>query len=352
MRILKLGIIGQGRSGHDIHAQWLKLMTDKYKIVAVADPLEDRQAQAREEMGCEAFPDLATMLEKCPDLDLVVNAAPSEFHIPLTEQVLDAGFNVISDKPFGRKASDVDRLIAKAKKVKKLLAIFQQSRYAPSFQKVKELCESGVMGRIVMVKVFYNGFARRWDWQTLRKHDGGSLLNTGPHPLDQMLHFIGRDAMPNVLCMMDSANSYGDAEDHVKLILTRKGRPTIDFEVSSCSNFNPYTYQVYGTRGSIAGTTKHLDWKFFKEEEAPEQKLIDAPMANRAYCSEKLVWHEGSWDIPQEAENLFRFMTIKIYSNVYDALCSGAELEVKPEHVRQQIAIMEEAHRQNGSYKD
>jgi len=350
MKTLKIGIIGQGRSGRDIHAQWLKTMPEKYKIVAVADPLEDRQAQAREEMSCDAFPDLAAMLKGRPDIDLVVNAAPSEFHIPLTEQALDAGFNVISDKPFGRRAADVDRVIAKSKKAKRLLAIFQQARFAPYFQKVKEVCESGVLGRVVMVKVFFNGFARRWDWQTLRKHDGGSLLNTGPHPLDQVLHFIGRDAMPEVLCVMDSANSFGDAEDHVKLVLTRKGRPTIDYEVSACSNFNPYTYQVYGTRGSLAGTQTHLDWKFFKDEEAPAQKLIEGPMPGRAFCSEKLSWHEGSWDVPKEQENQFQFMTTSIYSNVYDALCSGAELEVKPEHVRQQIAIIEEAHRQNGSY--
>jgi len=73
-------------------------------------------------------------------------------------------------------------------------------------------------------------------------------------------------------------------------------------------------------------------------------------MPGRTFCSEKLSWHEGSWDVPKEQENQFCSMTVQLYSNVYDALCSGAELEVKPEHVRQQIAIIEEAHRQNGSY--
>ena len=61
---------------------------------------------------------------------------------------------------------------------------------------------------------FSSGFARRWDWQTMRKHYGGNLLNTAPHALDQALQLFGTDARPKVTCAMDRANSFGDAEDH------------------------------------------------------------------------------------------------------------------------------------------
>ena len=292
------------------------------------------------------------MLAARPDLDLVINASPSDLHIPLTEQCLDAGMNVVCEKPFGCKASDIDRLLAKSKSRGVFLGVFQQSRFAPYFQEVKRVCESGVLGRIVMVKIFFNGFARRWDIQTMRKHLGGNLLNTGPHPLDQALHFIGRDEMPSVLCVMDSLNSFGDAEDHVKLLLTRKGRPTVDLEISSCTHFNPYTYQVYASRGSLAGTMTHLDWRYFNPEEAPQQVLTEAPMPNRAYCSEALKWHEGSWETPDEAKSdAFDYMSTRFYANIHDVLTNGAEPVVKVEEVRQQIAVMEEAHRQNPNVK-
>jgi len=242
---LKVGIIGQGRSGKDIHAHSLTLMPDKYEIAAVVDPLEDRCEKARQEFKCEAFKTIETMLEKRRDLDLVVNATPSHLHLPVTEQVLKAGFNVLCEKPFGRCVADVDRVIATSKKVGKTLAVFQQSRFAPYFQQVKTVVDSGVLGRIVMVKIAFNGFARRWDWQTIRKMDAGNLLNTGPHPLDQALHFIGRDAMPEVFCTMDNVHTLGDAEDHVKLILRRKNRPTIDLEISSCCAYNPYRFVAF-----------------------------------------------------------------------------------------------------------
>ncbi len=353
MKKLKVGIIGQGRSGKDIHAHTLVLLPDEFEIAAIADPLEDRCEIARREFHCETFSTWEGMLAKRRDLDLVVNATPSPLHLPLTEQILNAGFNVLCEKPFGRLVADVDRVIATAKRTGKTLAIFQQSRYSAYFQQVKAVVDSGVLGRIVMVKIAFNGYARRWDWQTLRKMDAGNLLNTGPHPLDQALHFIGRDAMPEVLSIMDNVNTFGDAEDHVKIILTRKGRPTIDLEISSCCSYNPYTYVVYGSRGSLAGTMNHLEWKYYKESEAPQQHLITGPMPNQSYCSEPLVFHEEKWDAPEEAaKNLFDFMSVRFYRDLHTSLVTGAPLVISHEEVRQQIAVIEEAHRQNGTYAD
>lgn len=351
MKRLRVGIIGQGRSGKNIHAHTLNLLPERYKITAVADPLADRQESARRDYQCQAYSSLAEMLRSCPDLDLVVNAAPSHLHIPLTEQALKAGYNVLCDKPFGRRWKSVGRLANLAAAKHRTLAVFQQSRFSPYFQQVKSVVESGLLGRIIMVKIAFNGFARRWDWQTLRCFDGGNLLNTGPHPLDQALHFIGRDAMPEVLSIMDNVNTFGDAEDHVKLILKRKGRPTIDLEISSCCSYNPYVYVVYGSRGSLAGTMNHIEWKYFRESEAPSQKLIREPMPHLGYCSEQLPFHEGKWDAPEESvANLFDYMATRYYNNLHDTLTQGAPLEVTLDQVRQQIAVIQEAHRQNRSY--
>ena len=69
-------------------------------------------------------------------------------------------------------------------------------------------------------------------------------------------------------------------------------------------------------------------------------------------AAEKLVLHEKKWDAPEEAvKNLFDYMATRYYRNLYDVIVSGATPEVTLAQVRQQIAVMEEAHRQNGSYK-
>ncbi|HEY3297290.1 MAG TPA: Gfo/Idh/MocA family oxidoreductase, partial [Armatimonadota bacterium] len=297
MKKIKVGIIGQGRSGYGIHTSSLRLMPDQYAVAAVADPLEGRCDDAVKEWHCDAYSDYKEMLKR-DDLDLVVNATPSYLHVPLTLEIMDAGHNVLCEKPFARKVADVDKMIAKSKETGKLLAIYQQSRFAPYFQQVKKVIDSGVLGRIVTVKIAFNGFSRRWDWQTMQDFHGGNLMNTGPHPLDQALQLFGTDIMPKVTCIMDSANSAGDAEDEVKLIMHGEGRPTIDLELSSCCAYPKYTYQVYATNGGLTGNMDHIDWKYFIPSEAGEMTLIPEPMPARSYCTEQLKWYEESWDYP------------------------------------------------------
>lgn len=350
MRQVRVAIIGQGRSGHNIHGYSLSRKQDKYKIAAVVDLLEDRRKKAEQEYHCDVYDDYRSLFGR-KDLDIVVNSTPSYLHVPVTLDLLQHGFNVLCEKPAARRAEDIDMLIRESKRSGKMLAFFQQSRFAPYFLKVRGVIDSGVLGRIVQISIAFNGFARRWDWQCVQEYNGGNLLNTGPHPLDQALQLFGTDIMPDVKCIMDNANCFGDAEDYVKLLLTGPGRPVIDLEISSCCAYPCFTYSVQGTNGGLKGSMEHMDWKYFKPEEAPEQKLIRTPLSDSdgspAYCSEKLKWYEESWDVPADEADLFTTISSRYYEMLYRSIVDGAPLEVKPEEVRQQIAVIEECHRQN-----
>jgi len=341
---VRVGLIAYGRSGRDIHAGHIK--TDpRYEIVAVTEVLAERRAEAKKELGCDTYDHHREMIER-DDLDLVINTTPSHLHVPVTLDVLKAGHNCLCEKPLARKAAEVDRLIAASKKAKKLLAIYQQSRFAAYFQQVRKVIDSGVLGRIVMIKIAFNGYARRWDWQTLQEFNGGNLLNTGPHPLDQALVLFG-EGMPKVTCVMDRCNTFGDAEDHVKVLLTGKGHPTIDLEVSSCCAYSPYVYQVYGTNGGLAGGMGELNWRYFNPKAAPKQKLIRTPLPGRVYCREKLRWIEKTWTVPERKSDLFASTGAQFYHHLYKTLVDGAPLVITPEQVRRQIAVIEACHRQN-----
>lgn len=177
-QILKAGIIGQGRSGRDIHGHLLRQIPEWYTIAAIADPLPERQERAEQEYGCSVYSNWEEMIES-EELDLVVNASPSHQHFPLSLELLNRGFNVLCEKPLARSPEEVDRLIEAAENNGKVLAVFQQSRYQPAFVEIQRVIESGVLGRIVQIDFTLNGFNRRWDWQTLQRNNGGNLLNTG-----------------------------------------------------------------------------------------------------------------------------------------------------------------------------
>ncbi|MBM3459463.1 MAG: Gfo/Idh/MocA family oxidoreductase [Armatimonadetes bacterium] len=349
MPVLRVAILGQGRSGRDIHGAYLSKDTERFRIVAVVDELEERRARARSEYGCETFAHPDELLART-DLDLVVNASFSKFHTPLTLQFLEAGHNVLCEKPLANRAADVDRMIAAAAKRGKTLAIFQQSRYAPYFQQVRRVIESGVLGEIVQINVAFNGFSRRYDWQTLTSEMGGNLLNTGPHPLDQALQLFGTDRMPQVNCFMRRATTYGDAEDHVLLLLSGEGRPIIHLEISSCCKYSGPTYNVYGTRGGLKSDTKTVEWQYYNTETARSLALTTTPIAKEdgtpAYCSDALEWIREEWTTPP-GDGLFNTMSRAFYSMLHAHLTAGGPLEITPQQVRQQIAVIEECQRQN-----
>ncbi len=349
MRRLNVAILGQGRSGRDIHGHYMRQDADRFTIVAVVEPIAERRQRAEQEYGCETFDDVHALYRRS-NIDLVINAAPSHLHVPITLDLLNHGLNVLCEKPLAKQASEVDTLIATAGAAGRMLAIFQQSRYAPYFQKVREVIGSGVLGRVVQISIAFNGFGRRWDWQTLQEYNGGSLLNTGPHPLDQALRLLDAEGMPEVRCWMDRATTFGDAEDFVKLILAAPDRPIVDLEISSCDAYPGFTYKVQGTQGGLKASTSHAEWKYYVPAEAPPQHLTREPLytAERtpAYCAETLAWREGSWDLPS-GEPLFDKMARAYYDMLYHSMTTGAPLEVTPQQVRQQIAVIEECHRQN-----
>jgi scyllo-inositol 2-dehydrogenase (NADP+) len=352
MKKLNVAIIGQGRSGRDIHGMTLLQLSEKYQVVAVVDGLEERRERARNEYGCDTYAEYQELFQR-QDLDLIVNASPSHLHVPITLDCLKHGYNVLCEKPLADRVSDVDLLSEAANQAGKTLAVFQQLRYAPAFLKLREVIESGELGRIVQISTRWNNFARRWDWQTLKQNMAGSLLNTGPHQVDQALQLFGENTDPTVVCKLDRAVSFGDAEDFVKILLLGPGRPLIEIEISSCDTYPYDTYHVQGTQGGLKGSNTRLEWKFFKPDEAEQQELTIDPIARNgvpAYCREELKWYEKSWDIPEEQRDYYSHMGINFYSMLFDSLVDGAPLPVTVEEIRRQVAVMEECHRQNPSF--
>ncbi|MDY3071500.1 MAG: Gfo/Idh/MocA family oxidoreductase [Eubacteriales bacterium] len=352
MKVLNVAILGQGRSGRNIHGAHIKT-DDRFKVVAVVDPLPERRERALQEYpGCDVYENYTELFGRT-DIDFVINATPSQFHQPIAVDLMRHGFNVLQEKPIAANMAQVEELKETIAETGRMYAIFLQSRYRKQFVKVREICDSGVLGRIVEVKITSSGYARRWDWQTLRENVAGSLYNTGPHPVGQALEFLNYyDGTPEVYCKMDRVNTYGDAEDFVKLLLSAPGRPLIDVEISSCDGYPLFTYQVQGSCGALTADSKSVRWKYFKPSEAPEQHLIRTPLVNAeglpAYCSEKLTWYENEWEASNVLDNVFSSDTRCLYDDVYNHLTDGKPLPVSFKQVAQQIYVMEEAHRQAG----
>ncbi len=351
MRKLKVGILGQGRSGRNIHAASLERpgLRERFVIAAVADREPERcRESVAGNPGCRMYGDYRELLA-VNDLDLMINALPSHAHVPVSIAALRAGHHVLCEKPLTRFPEEMAELKAAIAASGRFFAVFQQSRFAPTFRRVQSVIASGVLGRIMTVKLAFTGFGRRWDWQTLQEYGGGNLVNTGPHPIDQALQLYG-DAMPEeIFCRLDNANSLGGAEDHVKLLLSGKGHPAVDIEISNASLFDPYVYLVYGTHGTLWGNHRDIEWRYFDPQEAPAHAVIAEPMPERNYCSENLSFYSEKWSSSEEGMS-FNSRVEKFYLNLYDAMTGKAPLEVTLPQVERQVALFAECYRQNPEF--
>jgi len=150
-----------------------------------------------------------------------------------------------------------------------------------------------------------------------------------------------------IVCTMDRANTFGDANDHVKLLMRTPGKPDIDLEISSCAPYPRPMFALYATRGGLTGGPGGLQWKYFDPKKAPKQQLIRAPLPGPSYCHEELQFVEKSWKPSQQQQDSFTYMSRCYYDHLYRVLREGAPLHITPEQVRVQIGVIEACHRQN-----
>lgn len=350
MKKLKLAIIGQGRSGRNIHGAFLKSRRNTlYEVAVIVE-----QDAFRRQRALEEYPDIDvyedyTQLFARKDIDLVVNASYSRQHYSITKDLLEHGFNVLVEKPFARNYYECCELMKIAKDKGVVLNVFQQSFFAPFYTETKKFIESGKLGDIKQVSIRYNGLARRWDWQTLQCEMAGSVYNTGPHPLGFALDFLDFDKDARVICSeIDCCLTSGDAEDYAKILLTAPGKPVVDVEISAMDAFSDYTLKLQGTRGTYKCTTASYKMKYYRDEENEPRPVIRQSLSDEngypIYCGEKLNFHEEAGDFDGSA---FDTAVQKFYEMMYDTIVNGAELIIKPQHAARIINVIEAVHAEN-----
>lgn len=346
MKDVRVAIIGQGRSGRDIHGKYFKSeLNEHFEVVAVVELDGERRQRALEEYpGCQVYSDYKELYGR-NDIDVVVNATCSEDHYRVSKELLLNGFNVLVEKPMGKTRWECEDLITCANKKGVTIAVFQQSFFAPYYVFAKEVVKSGKLGDILQVDVKFNGFARRWDWQTVQCKTAGGLYNTGPHPVGLGLGFLDFDKNTEVkFSRLGKALTSGDGDDYAKIIMTAPGKPVIDVEVNSADGFPQRTLKVMGTLGTLhINVGGFYNMKYVVPGENPERPVILEPLKNAeglpAYCSENLAVHNEEGQLEG---SVFSVGTHNFYLTLREKLKNGKELPIGPEHAMQVISVIEQ----------
>lgn len=168
---------------------------DNVEVVAICDVAQDRvQAFATQAGIPGVYTDYKTMLA-AEKPDLVVIATPNTFHKPMTLDALEAGANVLCEKPLALTYADAQEMVAKAKSVGKVLTVGTHYRWSAPMKACKQHVEAGFFGDIYSVRTVYSrraGIPGFGSWFTNQDLAGGGCgLDIGVHGLDKALFLMG-----------------------------------------------------------------------------------------------------------------------------------------------------------------
>lgn len=190
---IRFAVVGCGHIGKR-HAEMITRDAGA-ELVALCDVLP------RVELGVEAyqvpsFSCLDELLKSGIGIDVVNICVPNGMHASLAIKAIEAGCNVVIEKPMALTLADAEQVVYTSLKYRKLVFCVMQNRYSPPSVWIKQMVDSGKLGKIYMVQLncYWNRDERYYKaggWHGNKLLDGGTLFTQFSHFIDIMYWLFG-----------------------------------------------------------------------------------------------------------------------------------------------------------------
>ena len=327
---MRYALIGCGRISPN-HIAAAK--ANQLEIVAICDVVPENMEEKATKFDLPAsvkrYTDYMEMIEK-EKPELVAIATESGKHAEIAINCIEAGCNVIIEKPIALSLQDADRIIAKAKEKNVKVCSCHQNRFNKSIRKIREAVEKKRFG-----KLFYGTAHIRWNrgydyysrakWRGTWEQDGGALMNQCIHNIDLLRWMMGDDII-EVVGLTDKLNhDYIDAEDlGLALIKFANGSYGI---VEGTTDIYPQnleeTLYIFGAKGTVkaGGHSVNIieEWNFSDYLDDPEEV--------------KAKFHENP-------PNVYGFGHTPLYADVIEAIEKDRKPYVDAEAGRRALELV------------
>ena len=314
MNKLKFALIGCGRiSPNHIQAA----LDNNLDIVAVCDIEESKMDDTIKRFnlqGIKKYIDYNDMI-KNENLDLIAICTESGKHGKISLECIEAGVNLIIEKPIALSLEEADAIIEKSKEKNLKVCACHQNRFNKSIQKIRSAVEENRFGRLL------HGTAHiRWNrgkdyytqapWRGTWEQDGGALMNQCIHNIDLLRWMMGDDIIEVVGITDNLMHDFIEAEDlGMALIRFANGSYGI---IEGTTNIYPKnleeTLYIFGEKGTVKAGGKSVnlieEWNFADDLDNPE---------------------EVKENYRENPPNVYGFGHNPLYSDVIDAIINDRE---------------------------
>ncbi|MDR0495294.1 MAG: Gfo/Idh/MocA family oxidoreductase [Treponema sp.] len=339
----RIGIVGIG----NISTIYLDNLTGMFgkqvKLAGVADIAAERAEKAAADYKVKAYKSVDAMVAS-PDIDIVLNITPPQFHFEIALAAVKAGKHVYNEKPLCVKREDAQQLLALAAEKKLRVGGAPDTFLGAGLQTCRKLIDEGWIGKPVAATAFmmHHG-AEHWHPapEFFYKPGGGPLFDMGPYYLTALVSLLGpvarvsgsvQTGIPQRLITSQPLN--GTIID-VEVPTHISG--TLDFSCGVAgtliTSFEVYSHtlpgiEIYGTEGSLRlpdpntfGGPVHV--RRFRAEQWSEIPLLkDYPENSRGLGITDMALAIEE-DRPHRASAELTFHVLDIMHGIHDASASG-----------------------------
>ena len=168
--------------------------SERNELIAVASrDLQKAEAYAKEKGIPRALGSYEALLAD-PAIDVIYNPLPNRLHAEWTIKAAQAGKHVLCEKPLALTVAEVDAIAEAAQKARVVVAEAFMYRHHPQTLKVKELVESGAIGKLRLVRgSFTFNLTRQGDVRLVPALGGGSIWDVGCYPISYARFVAGAE---------------------------------------------------------------------------------------------------------------------------------------------------------------
>ena len=334
--MIEVGLVGFGLAGRAFHAPVIRAVPGLHLAAIV---------QRSGSEAAENYPDVRIVrnldeLLSIAEIRLVVIATPNETHYPFARRCLEAGRDVVVDKPFTTTLEEAKLLVQLAKKTKRLVTVYQNRRYDGDFQAIRQLLEAGTLGRIVRFETAYDRYRPQLKpgaWREAARPGSGILFDIAPHLIDHALVLFGLPEAVTADVRIERENAAADDAFDVTLHYSNGMRAALRSSILAAAPRPRFV--LLGTQGS-----------FVKQTFDPQEMNL-----RRGYITAGKPWGyetEEDWGVlTVPAGDSFENRRIPsascdyrdYYSNLRDAILGRAALAVTPEWSLDVMRLLEVA---------
>lgn len=224
MKKLKVAVAGTGFIG-PAHIEALRRLAD-IEVVGLTDVTPEIAKQKAEQLGVEkAYANYDELLKD--ELDGVHICTPNFLHFEMAKKALEAGKNVVCEKPLSMTIKEAEDLVALAEKTGLVNAIHFNLRYYPLIRQMKTMREKGDLGEVYSVMGsylqdwLYYETDYNWRLEPDKSGDSRAIADIGSHLIDLVEYITGLEI---VEVMADFNTIHKTRKKPLKAIETYSGK--------------------------------------------------------------------------------------------------------------------------------